>query len=52
MRAPCYNYNSLLLHKTERNGQNEEPERSRGETDCFSLVQYGKRPEINTDVTY
>ena len=31
-----------VVFQTERNGQNKEPERSRGETYRFSLVQYGK----------
>ena len=29
--------------QTERDGQDEEPERLRGETDCVRLVQYGKK---------
>lgn len=36
--------------QTERDGQDKKPERLRGETDCVSLVQYGKKnlllPEV------
>ena len=34
---------SLFFLQTEGDGQDKDPERLRGETDCFSLVQYGKK---------
>lgn len=38
--------------QTERDGQDKRPERLRGEADCVSLVQYGKKlPETVTPVS-